>query len=327
MNNRRKLLVALGAGALSAPLACLAQQQGKVWRIGFLGSTSAAGYAAPIDAMRKGLREFGYIEGKNIVFEWRFAEGSYERLPGLATDLTRLGVDIIVTHGTAGAQAAKRATATIPVVFAAIGDAVTAGIVTSLAHPGGNITGCTFFNPELAAKRLEIIRDAIPRIRRVAVLLNPSNPLSESILKAMQVTAKALKMELLRFSARAVEEFDGAFAAMKEKRVEAFTTSEDPVLIANVKIIAELATRHRLPSIGFPDFANAGGLLGYGVSIPDMFQRSAYFMDKIFKGAKAGDLPVEQSSKFEIIVNLKTAKALGVKLPDLVLQRADRVIE
>jgi putative ABC transport system substrate-binding protein len=211
--------------------------------------------------------------------------------------------------------------------MAAIGDAVAAGIVTSLARPAGNITGTTFFNPELAAKRLEIIRDAVPRSRRIAVLLNAANPLMVTILEAMGQTAKALKLELLHFPVRAPEELEGAFSAMAAKRVDAFTTSEDPMIIANAKTIADLAAKRRLPSISFPEFANAGGLLGFGVSIPGMFHRAAYFVDKIFKGVKPGDIPVERSSKFEIVVNLKTAKLLGIKLPDLVLQRADRVIE
>ncbi|MSP98748.1 MAG: ABC transporter substrate-binding protein [Betaproteobacteria bacterium] len=327
MNNRRKFIVALGAGALTAPFGAYAQQQGKVWRIGFLGSTSALGYAPQLDALRGGLRELGYVEGKNIVIEYRWAEGNFERLPGLAAELARLGVDVIVTHGTPGTRTAKQATTTIPIVMAAIGDAVAAGIVTSLARPGGNITGTTFFVPELAAKRLEIIRDAMPRARRVAVLLNPGNPVAESVRKAMEPTAKALKLELQQFPVRAPEEFDGAFSAMAAKRMDAFTTYEDPINISNVKTLADLAAKRRLPSVSFPDFADAGGMLGYGASIRDMFRRAAYFVDRIFKGAKAGDLPVEQWSKFELIVNLKTAKMLGIKLPNLVLQRADRVIE
>ena len=327
MNNRRKLVIALGASALTAPLSSFAQQQGKVWRIGFLGSATAQSYARPIDALRAGLRELGYVEGKNLVIEYRWAAGDYARLPGLAAELVRLGVDIIVTHGTPGTQAAKQATTTIPIVFAAIGDALAVGVVTSLARPGGNITGTTFLNPELAAKRLEILRDAIPRTRRVGVVFNPDNPGHQALLKAMGQTAKALKLELHQFPARKPEEFDDAFAAMAAKRVDAYVAIEDPVTLANAKALADLAAKRRLPSIGFADFADVGGLIGFGVSIPDMFRRAAYFVDKILKGAKAGDVPVEQWNKFEIIVNFKTAKMLGIKLPNLVLQRADRVIE
>jgi putative ABC transport system substrate-binding protein len=327
MNYRRKLIVALGASALVVPLGSFAQQKGKVWRIGFLGSTTAQGFARPLDALRTGLRELGYVEGKSIVIEWRFAELNYERLPGLAAELVQLGVDVIVTHGTPGTLAAKRATTTIPIVIAAIGDAVAVGVVTSLAHPGGNITGTTYFVPELAAKRLEIIRDAMPRVRRVAVLVNPDNPGTEPTLKAMGLTAKALKLELQRFPVRAPAEFDGAFAAMATKRVDAFATYEDPMMLSNAKTLADLAAKRRLPSFGFPELADAGGLLGYGVSLPGMYRRAPYFVDKILKGAKANDLPVEQWNKFEIIVNLKVARMLGIKLPDLVLQRADRVIE
>jgi putative ABC transport system substrate-binding protein len=234
-----------------------------------------------------------------------------------------------VTHSTPGVLAAKQATTTIPIVIAAIGDALAVGVVTSLARPGGNITGTTFFTPELAAKRLEIVKDAMPRARRIAFLHNPGNPIAETAIKAMELTAKSLKLELLRFPVRTPEEFDGAFAAMAAKRSEAHTTFEDPMIstAANAKRIADLAAKRHLPSFGSPDFADAGGLLGYGVSFIDMFRRAPYFVDKILKGAKAGDVPVEQWNKFEIIVNLKVAKMLGIKLPDLVLQRADRVIE
>ena len=327
MNTRRKVILVLGAAALASPLSSLAQPAAKIWRIGFLGSATAQTYARPLDALRAGLRDLGYVEGKNLVIEYRWAEGDYARLPGLAAELVKMNVDVIVTHATPGTLAAKRATTTIPIATAAIGDAVAAGVVTSLARPGGNITGTTFFNPELAAKRLEIIRDALPRARRVALLLNPGNPSIEPIFKAMQLTAKALKLELQQFPVRAPGEFDAAFAAMAAKRIDVFVTLEDPLITANAKRIAELAATRRLPSIAHPDFADAGGMLGYGVSIPDMFRRAPYFVDKIFRGAKPGDVPIEQWSKFELIVNLKTAKALGIKLPDLVLQRADRVIE
>jgi len=327
MINRRKMIIALGASALVSPLSSIAQPAAKVWRIGFLGSANAQNYARYIDALRAGLRELGYVEGKNIVIEYRWADGDYARLPGLVAELVRLGVDVIVTHATPGTLAAKQATTTIPIVIAAIGDAVASGVVASLARPGGNITGTTFFNPELAAKRLEIIRDAVPRVRRVALLLNPGNPAIEPILKTMEITAKALKLELQRYPVRTPEEFDGAFAAMAAKRIDAFVTLEDPLITANAKTIADLAAKRRLPSIAHPDFADAGGLLGYGVNLADMFRRAAYFVDKIFKGARAGDVPVEQWSKFELIVNLKTAKMLGIKLPNLILQRADRVIE
>ena len=327
MIDRRKILLALGAAALVSPLSPRAQPASKVWRIGFLGAATAQGFARPLDALRTGLRDLGYVEGKNIVIEYRWADGDYARLPGLAAELARLGVDVIVTHSTPGTLAAKRATTTIPIVMASIGDAIAVGAVASLARPGGNITGTTFFVPELSAKRLEIIHDAMPRARRVAVLINPDNVSIETILKVMQLTAKALKLELLQFPVRKPEEFDGAFAAMATKRTDAFVAIDDPMTIANAKTLADLAARRRLPSIGFPGFADAGGMLGYGVSVSDMFRRAPYFVDKIFKGAKAGDVPVEQWSKFEIIVNFKTAKALGIKLPDLVLQRADRVIE
>ena len=327
MNNRRKIIIGLGASALTAPFGSFAQQRGKIWRIGFLGASTADGFARPIDSLRAGLRDLGYIEGKNIVFEWRFAEGDYKRLPGLAAELARPGMDVIVTYGTPGTQAAKQATTIVPIVMAAIGDAIAVGVVSDLARPGGNITGTTFFNPELAAKRLEIIRDAIPRARRVAILLNPLNPLTEPILKALRPTANALKLELQQFSARVSGELEGAFASMAAKGMDAVATSEDSMIIASANRIAELSLKRRIPLFGFPDLADAGALLGYGVNFPELFRRAAHFVDKIFKGTKPGDLPVEQWNRYEIIVNLKTARMLGIKLPDLVLQRADRIIE
>jgi putative ABC transport system substrate-binding protein len=275
-----------------------AQQPGKVWRIGFLSPVTALRYARQIDALRDGLRELGYVEGKNIVIEYRWAEGDYARLPGLASELVKMNVDLIVTHSTPGTLAAKQATATVPIVMASIGDAVAAGAVTSLARPGGNITGTTYFVPELAAKRLEIIRDAMPRVQRVAALFNVDNPGYIPILKAMELAAKTLKLELQQFPVHKPEDFDGALAAMAEKRADAFTPIEGPLTYANTRTLADLAAKRRLPSIGFPEFADAGGLLGFGVSTVDMFGRAPYFVDKIFKGSKAGDLPVEQWNKF-----------------------------
>ena len=280
-----------------------------------------------VEALRAGLRDLGYVEGKNIVIEYRWVEGKYERLPDLAAELVRLKVDIIVAQATQGTLAAKRATTTIPIVTPLSGDPVATGLVASLARPGGNVTGSTFFQPELAAKRLELLRDALPRTRRVAVLLNPDQSSHPLIFQAMELTAKSLKLELHQFGVRGPDEFESAFAAMAKRRVDAVAIIEDPSTIANAKAVADLAARKRLPSIGHVELAEAGGLMAYGVNIPEMWRRAAVFVDKILKGAKPADLPIERATKFELIVNMKTAKALGIKIPQSILVRADKVIE
>ena len=328
MNNRRKLLVALGAGALAAPLTSFAQQKGKVWRIGFLGAASASGFASGVEALRAGLRDLGYVEGKNLVIEFRSAEGYYERLLQLAAELVRLKVDVIVTHGAPGILAAKSATTTIPIVMASGGDPVAIGLIASLARPGGNVTGMTGINPETAAKRLELLKDAFPRTRQVAVLLNPDNPIAMRVtFPAMEAAAKSLKLELQQFPVRGPGDIDSAFAAMAKRRVDAVVSTDDGVLVANFGAIAKLAAKMRLPSIGLPEFAEAGGLMAYGADRRELFRRAAYFVDRILKGAKPADLPVEQATRFETVLNQKTAKALGIQFPQAVLARADRVIE
>jgi putative ABC transport system substrate-binding protein len=327
MNNRRKLLVALGAGALTAPLGSFAQQQGKVWRIGFLGSESASGYAKQVEMLRLGLRELGYAEGKNIVIEFRWAEGKNDRLPDLAADLVRLNVDVIVTHGTPPTHAAKQATGTIPIVMASSGDAVATGLIASLVRPGGNITGTTFLSPELSAKRVELIKDAIPKVGRVAFLHNPSNPAMGPVLQAMEITAKALKVKLQKFEIQGANELEGVFAAMAKARVDAVILGADAILTANESAIAKLAMAKRIPSIGPREFAEAGCLLGYGNVLVEPYRRSAFFVDKILKGTKPANIPVEQPTIFELIVNLKTARVLGIKIPQTLLQRADKIIE
>ena len=331
MMKRRKLLIALGAGAFASPLGSFAQQQGKIPRVGFLAARSRSTLSAPdvyYDAFIQGMRDLGYIEGKNLVIEWRFTDGKYERLPELAAELVRLKVDLLVTHGTPGTLAAKRATTMIPIVMAVVGDAVASGLVPSLARPGGNVTGATFFNPELAAKRLEVLKDAFPRTKRVATLLNPDNPGNVGpTIKAMEITARSLKLELQRFEARGPGEFESVFAAMAKNRVDAVAINEDPMIIANVKAIADIAAKQRLRSIGFKEFAEAGGLLGYGVTLHEMFRRAGYFVDKILKGAKPGDIPIEQASRFELVINRKTAIAIGVTFPQSLLERVDKVIE
>ena len=328
MNNRRKLIVALGASALTAPLKSYAQQpNARMRRIGFLGPTSAAGMAERLEAFRSGLRELGYVEGKNLNVDFRWAEGDYARIPQLAAELVALNVEVLVTHSTPATLAAMRTTKTVPIVMAVSGDPVPRGIIASLAHPGGNVTGSAFFGPEMMAKRIELIRETMPRIKRVAVLLNPKNPGIATVLKATEATARSLKLEHHRIDAQGTDEFNGAFLAMAKKRIEAVVVLEDAIFLANRKMIADLAIQHRITPIGFSEFAESGGMIGYGANIPELFRRAAVFVDKILKGARPADIPVEQATKFELIVNMKTAKALGIKIPNSILVRATKVIE
>ena len=325
--DRRTFIGTLAGSVFAVPLIAGAQRAAKVWRIGYLGPTSAAASATRIEALRAGLREFGYVDGKNLVIEFRWADDNYDLLPRLAAELVELKVDVIVTHGTPGTAAAKHATTTIPIVMATVGDAVLTGLVANIARPDGNITGSSFFNPELAAKRLELLKDAFPRMRRVAVLKNPGNPAMEPVMQAMEQTATALKLELQEVGVRGREEFEGGFAVLVTQRAEAIVIVEDAMLNGSLRTIAELAAKHRLPSIGLPEFAEAGGLLAYGVDLVQMFRRAAVFVDKILKGVKISDLPVERASKFLLLINLKTAKALGITIPQSVLARADEVIQ
>ena len=328
MKTAARLIVVLLLGLVAVPLTADAQQPAdKVHRIGFLGSVTVAGYARQIEALRQGLRDLGYAEGKNLVIESRWAEGKYDRLPELATELVRLNVSLIVTHGTPGTRAAQQATTTVPIVMAVTGDAVATGLVRSIARPGGNTTGMTFFYPELNAKRLELLKQAVPHIRRVAVLLNPDNPATLLAFKAIESVAGPLKLELHRFEVRSADEFESAFSAMAARKIEAVQIVDDPLSIANAALIADLATKSRLPTIGFKEVVQDGGLMAYGVDLLDMFRRSSIFVDKILKGAKPAELPVEQATKFELIVNLKTANALGITIPPPLLARADEVIE
>ena len=325
---RRREFIRLVSGAAAAwPFATRAQKlSAKVFRIGFLGLPTADSLPKRPEAFRAGLRDLGYQEGRDFVVEYRWADGKYDRLPALFADLVRLKVDVIVTHGTPAALAAKTAT-TIPVVFAVVADALGSGILSSLARPGGNVTGLTFFAPELNAKQLELLKAILPGLTDVGILLNSANPINEPILPQMSSVAQPLKLELHQFDAREPAEFEGAFAAMAAQRVGALVVIDNAVLLANAPAVAALALKQRLPSCGWPDFAIGGGLMAYGVDTLDMFRRAAAFVDKILKGAKPSDLPVERATKFETIVNLKTANALGLTIPYNLLARADEVIE
>jgi putative ABC transport system substrate-binding protein len=324
----RRRLVALLAGTAAAwPLAAGAQPAPRIARLGFLGATFAASWASRLDAFKSGLRELGYAEGRNFAIEARWAEEQYDRLPALAEELVRLKVDALLTYGTPGTLAAKRATPEIPVVFLYIGDAVAAGLVASLSRPGGNITGTTYFLPQLMAKRLELLKEALPHIARAGILVKPDNPLFQSTLPVIESAAAALKIELHQFDAHAPGEFEAAFAAMARRRIEAMVIQEDAVFLGNARLIAGLAARHALPFAGPSEFAEMGALLGYGVDFLDMCRRAALFVDKILKGAKPAELPVEQATKFETVLNIRTALALGLKIPSSILVRADVVIE
>ncbi len=324
--NRRAFLRGVVSVALARPMVVAAQPPGKVYRVGFLGGGAPSGYAPHVAALRLGLQDHGYVEGKNVTLELRWAEGKYDRLPVLAAELIRLGVDVIVTQGTPAALAAKQATTGIPVVMTIVGTPVESGVVTSLARPGGNVTGSSFFMPELNAKRLEIMKTALPRLARAAALTNPGNPAMVAVLRAMEATASALKVKLWHMEVQRLDELETAFAAARAQ-AEALVVLDEGLYIANARRVAELSLKHQLPGIGFTEYADAGGLLAYGVDFPYVWRQSMTLVDKIFKGAKPADLPIMQATRFDLIVNVKTARALGVNLPQPLMLRVDRVIE
>jgi putative ABC transport system substrate-binding protein len=324
-------MVILIVALLAAPLTAAAQPAGRIHRIGFLGVTSAPEHARQIAALRQGFRDVGYDEGKTLVIEYRWAEGKYDRLPGLAAELVRLKVDLIVTHGTPGSRAAKQATTTIPIVMAVVGQPEKSGLVASLARPGGNVTGLSIQDFELSLKRLELLKQAVPNAVRVGVLGVPgtqSEPVAEANWKDMGAAGRALGMQLQRLGVRGPSDLAGAFSTMVKDGTQALLVANVAPLNARRTEIAALAARHRLPAIGAPrEFAEAGGLLAYGVVLTDLYRRAAVYVDRILKGAKPADLPIEQATKFELVINLKTAKAFGLTIPPSVLARADQVIE
>jgi len=325
---RRAFIRFLGGAAAAWSLAARAQQRTKLAHIGYLGLVSASWHAPRVTAFRAGLGDLGYSEGRDIVIEFRWAEGRYDQLPSLVAELVRLKVEVIVTHTVAGAIAAKEATSTIPIVITAASDLLAFGLVESLARPGGNLTGSSFFNAELVAKRLELVKEADPTLTKAAVLLNADNPAgSQLILRQLEPTAKALKVELLTLEARGPGDFEGLFAAMTSQQIGAAILHEDPMFNANSKALVDILARQRLLTCGFPEFAAAGGLMAYGVNLPEMDRRAAVFVDKILKGANPADLPIERATKFTTIVNLRTARAMGIDLPTSILLRADEVIE
>jgi putative ABC transport system substrate-binding protein len=322
------LAVILTVGLALAPLAAEGQQTEKVSRVGLLGSASPAPYAHLVGALRQGLNDLGYVEGKNLSFEYRWAEGKYERLPALATELVRLKLDVIVTQGSPAAIAAKNATQTIPIIIPAALDPVGAGLVASLARPGGNLTGLSVLAPELIGKRLELLKEVIPRMTRVAVLWNAANPANASVWKETQAAAGALGLLLQSQEVRGPQDLEGAFARTAKVRPDALLVLGDSLVNTYRQQIVAFATQKHLPSVfGLREWVMVGGLMSYGVDQADMWRRSAVYVDKILKGAKPGDLPVEQPTKFEFVINMKTAKALGLTIPQTVLLQADQIIE
>ena len=304
-----------------------AQQPEKVPRIGFLSATSPSAQNAFLDAFKQGLRDLGYVVGQNIALEIRAAEGKYDSLPDRAAELVRLKVDVIFAASAPAIKAAKQATSTIPIVFETLSDPVADGFVANLARPGGNLTGLAGLAPELSGKRLELLKEIVPGLARVAVLLNPDNPNARRLLKETEISAQALGMQLQVLQVRHPDELDKAFSAMTKARAGALTVIPDPTLQAERKKVADLSAKTRLPAIyGISGVAESGGLMVYAPSLPDLWRRAATYVDKILKGAKPADLPVEQPKKFEFIINLKAAKQIGLTIPPNVLARADRVI-
>ena len=328
---RRRFIEVIAGGLVAAPLAAEAQQAVKIARIGFLTPNMAASPPHVREAFLQGLRDLGYVEGRNVVIEYRDAEGKSERFPALAAELVALKVDVIVAPGTPAALAAKQATRTLPIVFPIAGDPVTSGLVTSLARPGGNVTGLSILDPDLVGKCLEQLKQAVPGVSGVAVLWQPGGlgeRTDKDMLKGAEVAASALGVRLQFVEARGPADFDRAFSEMTRARAGALTVLPSTMFLHERRRLVDLAARNRLPAV-YPwrEAVDAGGLMAYGANIADLFRRAATYVDKILKGAKPADLPVEQLTKFELVINLKTAKALGLTIPQSVLGRADQVIE
>jgi putative ABC transport system substrate-binding protein len=330
MNNRRKILIALGAGALVAPFGSFAQQQNRIWRVGFLAGRHVDFLDSDYNygPFRQGMRELRYVEGKNLVIEWRSAEGKNERLPGLATELVNLKVDVIVVAGTPAASAAQKATTTIPIVMGSIADPVGNGFVKSLAQPAGNITGLSNMSGDVSPKQLEMLLDMVPKLSRVALLVNPSNPANIKSLEIVQAAGQKRGVKILRADARTPQEIDDAFSWIRQQNAGALMMWTEPFFLQQKNQIAALAMKHRLPAMGGDRiYSEAGALMSYGPNIADQYRRAATYVDRILKGAKPAELPVEQPTKFDLVINRKTARALGLTIPQTLLLSADKVIE
>ncbi len=330
---RREFIRLLGGAVFAWPFAARAQQSGKVYRIAYFSAGTSDPVAAPdagvmLKALHESLHELGWIEGKNFVFEYRYAENRLDRLPELAAELVHLKVDVIVGVGTLAPLAAKRATTTIPIVMAAAGDPLGSGLVAGLAHPGGNVTGLSMMVPDIGGKRLELLKELLPGISRVAVLWNGANPYPAQVFRETQGAARKLGIEVQSLEVRGPGDFDGVFEAVRLQHPEALITVEDPLTGSHRTQIMDFAATNRLPAIhGVREFVEVGGLMAYGVSLSDLLRRTAGYVDKILRGTKPADLPIQQPTKFELVINLKTAKALGLTIPATLLARADEVIE
>ena len=324
---RREFITLIGGSAAAWPLAARAQERPNVPRVGYLFSLAQAESRHLWEACRQGLRELGYVEGQNVFLEARWAEGKYDRLPALVAEL-ELKVDVLIAAATPTNIAAKAGTGTMPVVFVAVADPVRAGLIASLARPGGRFTGLSLLTPETTGKRLQLLTEAVPNVRRVTVLLNPGNPSNFVFVEETQAAARPLDIELQLLEVRNPSDVERAFVTASAGRVQAMVVFDDPFIHSHRARIIELAVRHRLPAIcGTREYADEGLLMAYGPHRPDLYRRSAVFLDKILKGAKPADIPVEQPTRFELIVNLKTAKALGLELPTALIYLADQVIE
>ena len=323
-----RLATALLLTILSAPLAAAAQPGAKTSRIGFLGNSTAVLEANLVGPFREGFRELGYVEGRDLIIEYRWAGGQYDRFPTLIAELVALKVDVIVTAGTPAALAVRRATTTIPLVMVAVGDPIGSGLVASLGRPGGNATGLVSIAPDLEGKRLQLLREVVPKLSDVTFLLNPANPFHVASEKEGRAAAKALGLKVSFVAVRAESEFDRAFQAIAQQRPGALVMFADRLFLHHRARIVEFAAGNRFPAVyPYTELVETGGLMSFGPSYPGMHKRAAYFVDKILKGVKPADLPMEQPSKFELVINVRTAKALGLTIPRSVLLRADELIQ
>jgi putative ABC transport system substrate-binding protein len=325
---KRRAFITLLGGATAWPFAARAQELQRVPRIGVLLSGTRSSFAVRAEALQQGLRQLGYIEGRTIAIEWRFADEKFERLPDLASELVALPVDIIVAHGTPATKAAKNTTSSIPIVMVSVSDPVSTGLVASVARPGANVTGLSIFGPDLSGKRLELLKETVASLPRVVALFNPTNGTSHLELREMQAAATALSVELRPVEVSTANTMEVAFGAVMREAAQAFVVLTDGLLFSERKTIVNLAAKHRLPGMYWePEFSRAGGLMSYGPSSTDLSRRSAGYVDQILKGIRPADLPVQQPTKFELVINLSAARALGLDVPPTLLARADEVIE
>ena len=325
---RREFITLLSGIVAAWPLAARAQQPAKIPRIGFLGNSTATMEANLIGPLRDGLRELGYEEGRNVIIEFRWANGKYDQFPALVAELLAAKVDVIITAGTPATLAIKKATSTVPLVFIAVGDPVGTGVVPNLGRPGGNITGLSSIAPDLEGKRLELLREVVPKLSHVAFFLNPANAFHTASMRQARVAAQSLGIKLQPMEVNKSEQLDGAFASIVKEKPDALLILADRIFLHNRKRMMEFAIQQRLPSVNaYRELVEAGGLISYGPSYEDMHRRAAVYVDKILKGTKPADLPIEQPTKFTLLINLKTAKTLGLTVPPTLVARADELIE